>query len=326
MLLYRDKLLSLLICCVFFVSGCSDDDARNTEQLKKSNTLNGLYVSQAKKYTMVVIPDTQRYVSESVYDSKEPKPKKAMYSSQIDWIIQNKEQLNIVFVSHVGDVVDYIENKGDWQFAHNEQKKLLDAQIPNAISPGNTDVHSAFYKNGYNYFSEYFPESMYAEYDWYGDDFENKNWNSYQFFEIETMEFMVINLQWGIRDRKDVRKWAAKLLEQYPNKRAIVVTHAVMANDQESVWNDVVKNHDNVFLFIGGHDCNDVVLKHPINNFGHPVEHVMVNFQCDAYGGNGKLGYFSFIPADSRVNFTVYNPWERTFVNKWDFNFLYDMK
>ena len=48
-------------------------------------------------FTIIVLPDTQHYVQKDKY----PETLKC-FESQIQWIIENREKLNIVFVSHVG--------------------------------------------------------------------------------------------------------------------------------------------------------------------------------------------------------------------------------
>ena len=52
-------------------------------------------------FTIIVLPDTQHYVQKDKY----PETLKC-FESQIQWIIENREKLNIVFVSHVGDITE----------------------------------------------------------------------------------------------------------------------------------------------------------------------------------------------------------------------------
>ena len=49
-----------------------------------------------ENFTIIVLPDTQ-YYSESF---------PAVFDNQTQWIADNIEQMNIVFVTHLGDVVD----------------------------------------------------------------------------------------------------------------------------------------------------------------------------------------------------------------------------
>ena len=51
--------------------------------------------SGASDFTIIVLPDTQHYSDQFP----------EIYTSQTQWIAENKDDLNIVFVSHMGDIV-----------------------------------------------------------------------------------------------------------------------------------------------------------------------------------------------------------------------------
>ena len=68
-------------------------------------------------FTYVVVPDTQLYRGEGAHVKKGKKPQSGptrnpAFASRIDWIAANIEKEKIAFVSHVGDIVDYISKKG----------------------------------------------------------------------------------------------------------------------------------------------------------------------------------------------------------------------
>ena len=50
----------------------------------------------APDFTIVVLPDTQHYV-----DAGRPH-----FRAQTDWIVRNKDPMNVVYVAHVGDCVE----------------------------------------------------------------------------------------------------------------------------------------------------------------------------------------------------------------------------
>lgn len=81
----------LLACCTTAVLA---DDA-------------GLTPAQAGAFTIAVIPDTQAYrgpdtKSEPTSDEDVRNP---IFQTVTDWIVKNRDQQHIVFVSHVGDIV-----------------------------------------------------------------------------------------------------------------------------------------------------------------------------------------------------------------------------
>jgi len=80
-------------------------------------------------YTIVVIPDTQWY------SDKWPD----IFMSQTEWIVKNKVALNIVFVTHEGDVTNDGNKAPQWTNAL-KAMDLLNGQVPYSTCPGNHDV------------------------------------------------------------------------------------------------------------------------------------------------------------------------------------------
>ncbi len=225
----------------------------------------------------------------------------------------------------MGDVVDYEDNTADWVFASNVQALIDNADIPNGITVGNHDNHSAVYSGTHNYYLDYFNHSRYSGFSWYGGSYLNDYQNNYQLFSAGGMEFIVIHLQWGIKDNSAAMSWASGLLSTYSTRRAIVVTHGILETDGTAVWDNVAKQHDNVFMYLGGHTCGGVWRDTPLNNYGNPVQKLKIDYQCEPYGGNGKLGYFTFKPNLDEVDFTVYSTWTDTYHTADDFSFSFQM-
>src|ERR1035437_4402464 len=86
-------------------------------------------VAFAQKFVLAILPDTQVEVN----------TKPEMFTSQMQWIADKKDSLNISFVLHVGDMVDY--NSGEHYIRVSDGFKILDkAGIPYAITLGNHDT------------------------------------------------------------------------------------------------------------------------------------------------------------------------------------------
>ncbi|HRU00384.1 MAG TPA: metallophosphoesterase, partial [Victivallales bacterium] len=81
-------------------------------------------------FTLIVLPDTQNYVKYEGNDKK--------FLKQCKWIVENKENLNIRFVLHEGDITD--DNSPEqWEKAKNCMS-ILDGKIPYALCVGNHDI------------------------------------------------------------------------------------------------------------------------------------------------------------------------------------------
>ena len=81
-------------------------------------------------FSIVVIPDTQRYLGREPDDS-EPLTN-PVFDAWTNWIVEKLEDQNIAFVSHVGDIVD--NNVADqWELA-GQLMDRLHGKVPENIS------------------------------------------------------------------------------------------------------------------------------------------------------------------------------------------------
>ncbi len=184
-------------------------------------------------FTYVVIPDTQLYRGEGVHVKKGPPQtgptRNPAFESRVKWIEQNIKKENIVFVSHVGDIVDY-KNDEQWSFASNLMARL-DGKVPYGISPGNHDQEIVT-TDGFN---RYFPRARYEKNAWYLCGFDGclnakgsktvcaGNSDSCQLVEAGGVKFIFIHLECNAPE--PVMKWVDGLLEKHSDRKAIICTH-----------------------------------------------------------------------------------------------------
>ena len=166
----------------------------------------------APPVTVIVLPDTQYYAS-SYHD---------VFTQQISWIVQQKPLLNIAAVLHVGDIVDGCNSADQWQVARSAMGQL-DGLIPYVVVPGNHDTDSERKGLINSYFG---PASM----PWItGTMTARQIENNYALVDIGPKQWLVLGLEFGPRDA--VMTWADSVLKAYPNRPAIIVTHAYLYND-----------------------------------------------------------------------------------------------
>jgi hypothetical protein len=80
-------------------------------------------------FTIVMLPDTQHY-SRKYSD---------LFMAQTQWIKANRDKENMVFVTHVGDVVnDRKKNTNEWVIAQ-QAMSVLDGVVPWGVAIGNHD-------------------------------------------------------------------------------------------------------------------------------------------------------------------------------------------
>jgi len=180
-------------------------------------------------FTIVVIPDTQHYTgkgTKATPDEQGPITNE-YFATHTQWIVDNLARQRIVFVSHVGDIVD--KNVREQWVVARRCMDVLHGKVPYGISVGNHDMKA---DGDSTPFQEYFPASRFRSFDWYGGCFEpdrpeptvsGNNANSYQLFSAGGLDFIFLHLECNAPD--DVLAWADGVLTKHADRRAIVTTH-----------------------------------------------------------------------------------------------------
>ncbi|MCW4034816.1 MAG: metallophosphoesterase [Candidatus Bathyarchaeota archaeon] len=268
-------------------------------------------------FTVVVLPDTQ-YYSESYPE---------IFESQIQWILDNKEALNIVFVSHLGDVVNVWNSVEQWNTA-NACLSRLDGVVPWGVLPGNHDGISI--SGDLSFYSQYFGSERFSGYRWYGGAHKTDNGNNYQLFSAGGDDYLVFHLQFDPSEA--VLSWANSVISKYPNRRVIVSAHEYMGAHYmpsltleigEVIWNKLVKlNSDQIFLVMSGHLSLEQRRTDTIN--GYDVHQMVFDYQNRTNGGNGWLRTFRFSPKQDKIFVQTYSPYLDQYENDSESEFVLD--
>jgi hypothetical protein len=265
-----------------------------------------------ENFTIVALPDTQFYSSDYPW----------IFENQTEWIVQNENALNIVFVTHLGDIVnDYWEDY-EWQNADNAMS-ILDNKVPYGILPGNHDIASYLIALEYD---NYFPSSRYQGYSYWGGSYDSKvspspslspNMNNYQLFSAGGMDFIALSLMYD--PPADVLSWADNVLNKYSNRRAIISTHVYLDTDGNreyeagpGIWNFLVVPHKNVFLVLCGHEVDSTGIGEAerIDNLDHrTVYQLLSDYQGLDNGGDGYLRIMEFAPSQNTIYVRTYSPY-----------------
>jgi hypothetical protein len=251
----------------------------------------------APEFTIVVLPDTQHYA--------EAFP--AVFTSQTQWIVNQKAARNIVFVTHEGDIVEHASNVTEWERA-NTSMSLLDGVVPYGMGPGNHDTPTTLY-------NQYFPFTRYQNQPWYGGHYQNLNDNNYQLFSGGGLDFVIVHLQYC--PPAGAVTWARSVYAAHPDRIGIMTTHAYLnesaqrgthgCTDTSYLWNDLALPSPNLHFMLSGH-VHDEARRVDIAN-GHPVFQMLADYQDRASGGEGWLRILRFVPAEDKIYVQTYSPW-----------------
>lgn len=283
-------------------------------------------------FSIAVIPDTQRYIrlKEDSQDWENP-----TFEAYTSWIAANIGRQRIVFVSHVGDIVD-LNERPQWKVARHCMDQLH-GRIPYGISVGNHDMVRS---GDSSLFQEFFPASRFRGFDWYGGAFSGtsdsagrvsgNNANSFQLFSAEGLHFVALLLECNAPD--DALDWASEVLQKHADRRAIITTHMGLGprdkpkvasdyfdapkgrmtwkkchgergNTPQQMWDKCFRRHRNVFMICCGDQSRTQAMHQSSRgDHGNTVHEVLSD-----YGTNG-LRVMRFVPDAGRIEVRTWNP------------------
>ena len=281
-----------------------------TEEYVKDNKVQAIIQdeiasSAAFDYSFVWMSDTQ-YYSESY---------PFIYDKMTSWISQEKENLNIQYVFHTGDLVDKSYMEDQWINADRSMKTLEDAGIPYGVLAGNHDVNHT--ENDYTKYYEYFGADRFKDETYYGESYKN-NRGHYDILNVNGNEYLMIYMGWGVNDEDMV--WINQVLEEHPNSIAILNFHEYLSiTGQRStigneIYEKVVKPNENVVAVLSGHFHDAEILVDEIDDDGNgitdrKVYQILADYQAGSEGGQGYLRLFKINQNSNKISVETYSPY-----------------
>ncbi len=310
----------LLILLTIFPSGCKKEQGKEEEIIPDKpdiytpelNEPGPPIVTKSGDFTVVVLPDTQYYTASR--NNGTPK----IFESQIDWIRNNQEKENIVYVIHLGDVVDHGDTPSyafaEWFPAKSVMYKLENpTSIPYGIAVGNHDQYPSQYPitGATSYYNKYFGVKHFEGRSYYGGHYDLNNDSHYDLFSAGGKDFIVIYIEYDAfnEDQYNTNSWAYNLLVQYPNRKAIIVSHSLIGNNStagsnegtpgtfrsqgQAIYNRV-KYCPNTFMMLCGHVGENGEGYRKDTFEGNTIHTFLSDYQSRENGGNGLMRLYRF--------------------------------
>jgi hypothetical protein len=282
----------------------------------------GREVAVGPSFSLIGLPDTQYY--SELYPN--------IFLSQTQWIVANKDVLNIAFVSHYGDCVQNGDQfESEWQNADAAFDQLETVMLPDGIpfgvAVGNHDQTPGGNPDGTtNFYNQYFGEARFTGRTYYGGHYGSNNDNHYEYFSASGLDFIIIHIEYDKSPDQVILDWADNLLTTHANRRAIVVTHYLLGHPNLNTFSvqgqaiyDALKDHSNLFLMLGGHVGGEGQRTDTYN--GNTVYSLLADFSWRPSGGNGWLRIHEFVPASNLINVKTYSPYIDQFETNGDSQF-----
>lgn len=269
------------------------------------------------RFTLGVLPDTQFYSRYSTPDTGnlyQQRYGSEPYAAQAQFLVDHKDDLNIPFTTHLGDVVDQADVEQEWEVADRSMRILEDGGMNYSILPGNHDKLDT----NPTPFTHWFGKDRAAQNSTFGERYEAPNNESeFHIFEAEGQKYLVLALAWRADDA--ALDWAQSIIDAHSNLPTILTTHessnidgdgkVFLSKDYgEHLWNRLINKNDQIFLTIGGHHHGaGYTVKQ--NRAGHDVVNVLQDYQMAYQGGNGLLGLLQFDLTGKELDMTALSPW-----------------
>ncbi len=282
-------------------------------------------------FTMVVIPDTQNYNGAGCKRTKTSTDPVTNENLEIQtrWIREHKEEQNIVFVSHVGDIVDY-NRPEEWAVARRHLDTLRGV-VPFGLTVGNHDMTG---QGDAHLFQENFPAASFHSYPWYLGCYEHSretqnvsanNVNSAQVFSAGGMDFIHINLECNAPD--DVLAWANDLLAKHASRRGLITTHmdlgildkpkeqagyihdpkgrmrwvkchGIRGNSAEQMWDKLYRKQPNLEIVFSGDQSRVTAMSEKrVGDHGNIVYSLLSDYMSEPV-----LRLYRFLPAENKIH------------------------
>lgn len=284
----------------------------------------GSLLAQAQSdFSVVLLPDTQYY--------SETYP--AIFTSQTQWIVNNRASWNIQFVIGEGDIVNTPGNSYEWVNAEASIKLLDKAGIPYALAIGNHDYDGVKpAARGTTAYNQWFGVARYSAKPWYLGHSGTTNENFATTFTVNGQQYVVIALEYYPRDA--ALSWAQSVIQAHSNAKVFITTHSFLFTDgtrgdtcdtndmkgttgrnAETQWNQVLRKQANLQLVVNGHlVTKSVAHRSDLGDNGNLVNQIFTNFQAWTNGGNGYLRILKFRPSLNRIEVSTYSPYLNSYL------------
>ena len=248
-------------------------------------------------FTLVWMSDTQNYTR------NDPE----VFFAIRDWILDNREKENILFVAHTGDVVDGF-SPFMWGNAAEALVPILEV-LPGMVVSGNHDIS----KSGSQY---YFLQQPYAQMvQKEGQIFQDGS-AAYVTFRAAGMDFLVF----GVGYEVVCTDWMNEVISEHPDHVVITVLHkglqetGAFTKETRAIFLDVMPGCPNFRLILCGHQRGSMTRTEWFDDDGNgeperSVTIMMYNFQDDRMKGKGFLRLLRFDPMSRNIEVSTYSPW-----------------
>lgn len=290
----------------------STNQSENMQVSSSASEWDGTDVPDKYDFSFAWETDTQYYSESFPYH----------YDQMNQWIVDNRDDLDIRYVIHTGDLVDDVDYTAEWLNADHSMKILDDAGMPYGVLGGNHDVYAG--AEGYGNYWKYFGEDRFQDKPYYAGSYKN-NLGHYDLLTENGQDFIILYISWDVYT--DEIDWMNQVLAQYPDRKAILCLHRY-TNVKEAdnlldytgklIQQEVVAKNKNVFAVLNGHYHGASIQTDTFddNKDGKPdrmVYQICTDYQSDPEGGSEYIKFLYFDLKNNKIYINSYSPYRQDF-------------
>jgi hypothetical protein len=212
-----------------------------------------------------------------------------------DYLLKQRDPMNIQYLSHTGDIVNVSSEAEQWERADEAYQRLDDVDFPYGVLAGNHDVGHK--DDDYSHYNQWFGADRYKDSPWWGGDHED-NRGHYDLVTVAGVDFIYLYMGWGAGDEQI--DWMNEVLAQYPERTAVINMHEFLTTTggrgaiPERAYQEVIVPNENVAMVQSGHYHDAYVQQYPLDDDGdgvtdRTVAAVLFDYQALPEGGQGYL-------------------------------------
>ena len=255
-------------------------------------------------FSIAWISDTQYYAQSYPHN----------FELMNNYIVDNKERMDIRYVIHSGDLIDDIDEMYQWEYADEYMKILEDADLPYGVLAGNHDI--ANHNARYEHYQTYFGADRFEGNGVFGGSYLN-NLGHYDLVTASGQDLIFVYMSYDFDYQ--ATEWINEVLAEHSDRLAVLVLHNYVKKDGELdtagqyFQEEVVANNPNVKLVLGGHYHGSAINVAGFDDDGDGVEERTVyqmvsDYQAGEEGGNGYFKTLYFDLANGKIYMNAYSP------------------
>jgi len=257
-------------------------------------------------FTVAHISDTQYYNANDEFHRHQ--------QSINDFLVQQRDALNLQYVVHTGDIVDDNEIPEQWSRANPSYEMFDDARLPYGVLAGNHDVSQS--EVDYTEYGQHFGDARFAANPWFGGSHEN-NRGHFELISAGGIDLLYLYMGWGPGELQIA--WMNEVLARYPERVAVVNLHEYMLTTgglgaiPQRIFDEVIAPNANVRMVQSGHYHDAYTRTDSFDDDGDGVDDrtvtsMLFDYQGLPEGGQGFLRLQHFDNVGRTMMVRTYSP------------------